>query len=403
MAKQKLKTPLFYKGEMYFKKGQLALSKQLFTRCIHLNQSVVESQYYIALIYYYQSRYEDAFKRFQEILMSGKKNGDIDYFLGKIYQFFEDPEEAERHFQKTLTMQDNETIQLLAYLELSKKSLMSQEKELLKQELLKHYLIQVEVKEDEDLMYQGIRYQLLEDYDKSIESFQKLIKNYPHYFQGYYQLAQTYLKMNLYEDAYQQFIILKNRFKMPMISLMDLSKLNFELKYYKQAKKALQNYIRLNSVNYKTNYRLGLLSNATKKFGKAINYYLESIRLKSDFFASLYNLAVTYQKVGKADEALEYYQKALQLNISAPDIYYNMGLIYFVKNDYINSLFNFTKAYQINPDFEEAYNNFYYISLIRVLDADSSNSYEFSLALKVSIILGFMVCLLLLIFYLGGF
>ncbi|PKL15478.1 MAG: hypothetical protein CVV50_00080 [Spirochaetae bacterium HGW-Spirochaetae-6] len=391
-------------GERQYKRGKILLKRAKFKTAKNYFESAISLNYYpslcflhIGIIQLYESEYSEAFKNFQMVLTSDEKVGDVYYYIGKIFQAFDNQEEAYSNFKKAVYHSREEIIRLLALEELE--NVVSQT-EFLKMKSLAYnsYLIRTEISQDDNLLRQAIIARIDQNFVLATQKLEEYTSLFPDYFLGYYELSRTFTRMRQSHKAYHTLKKLRSTFKKEKFILKELAKASFRLRKFKESIFFIKKLIKYNPKSAKLYVNLATCLTFLGKDNEAIRYYKKGIELSNNFFTCYYNVGVIYQKNGFLEEALENYTTALNLKPDYAPLNYNLGLIYFEIQDYFQSLFYFSKAYSLDPSLEEAQNNFEVIRNLKTIENNRIKS-EMNLASKVSLALS-AIMLLLSFFYL---
>ena len=160
----------------------------------------------------------------------------------------------------------------------------------------------------------------------------KLIKSYPTNCKLYKELGEFYYEVHLKYG---------NRW------LEDKSEL------FKRMQTNFQKAVDGNCADYLSNYVLGYVNVAQKKYKECIPYFLKSIEQNKDYATSHYNLAYAYLLTDDNQNALKYAKNALALYTEPnykSDAARMTGVIYRELEDYNNAIKNYELADELDPD-----------------------------------------------------
>jgi tetratricopeptide (TPR) repeat protein len=390
MLTQTREERFFLKAKLLSKKGKFKAAKKHFNLCVSMNFQPSLCYLNIGIIQLQELELSEAFQTFQMVLTSGENIGDVYYYLGKLYQIFDNQQESASNYKKAIIYSRNEINRLLA-LEEIENSLNAEEWIFLKKEAYNFYMIRSNIPNDEELLIKGIIARLEKDYDKAIKIFSDTQQSYPEFFPAYYELAKTYIKVKKYHFAYNTFKKIRFNFLSHKLILSDISKICYLLRKYKESIHYTRALIKNTPKNHKFYFNLATNYAQLDRYNPAVKSYRKAIELNNNFFPAYYNIAVIYQKNGFLEESLEYYTKAFSLKPENPELNYNMGLIYFEIQDYFQALYYFMKAYTLDTDFKEALNNYEVISNIKPL--------ELNLTTKVSLAFTFIVLIVTFVYF----
>ncbi len=170
---------------------------------------------------------------------------------------------------------------------------------------------------------QGVVLQGLQQFDLSIEAFNKAISIKPDYADAYYNLGavlKEYRKFEEAMEAYKKAISIKPDFAEAYNSL-------------------------------------GIVLKAQGKIEGAIDAYTKALSIQPNFAAASYNMGLTFKEQGKLDEALEAYSKAISIDSDHAEAHNNMGNALREQGKLEEAIEAYKKVVVIKPDFAEAYSN----------------------------------------------
>lgn len=206
--------------------------------------------------------------------------------------------------------------------------------------------------QDEEIYYYiGNIYSSLEEYNKSIEYYDKTIKLNPKYEKAYNNRAVSKNAIFEYDGA-----------------LEDIKKL-FELITDKE-------YLYMYYDN------LGLIKSNIGEHDEAIANFNKSIELNNTYDNVYNNRGSTYLLLEKYDEAIKDFNKAIKLNYKFKWAYLNRGISNFYLEKYNKSIEDFNRVIALDDKYEEAY---YYKALnYYALDNYKESLYNFSMLSKLN-------------------
>ncbi|MEI0798705.1 tetratricopeptide repeat protein [Brachyspira intermedia] len=175
--------------------------------------------------------------------------------------------------------------------------------------------------QDEEIYYYiGNIYSSLEEYNKSIEYYDKTIKLNPKYEKAYNNRALSKNAIFEYDGA-----------------LEDIKKL-FELDTDKE-------YLYMYYDN------LGLIKSNIGEHDDAIANFNKSIELNNKYDNVYNNRGCTYLLLKKYDEAIKDFNKVILLDDQYEEAYYYKALNYYALDNYKESLYNFSMLSKLNDNF----------------------------------------------------
>jgi len=194
----------------------------------------------------------------------------------------------------------------------------------------------------------------------AIEKFEKTIKQNPHCFQAYYNLALVYELKKEESQAIEYLVKALSINPNYTKALEHLAKLYFDQGNKGKAKEHYRKLVQLEHANSKAHHHLGKIyfeetekdlciyhleeaysqdpknihilldlanaKNLIDKTEEALELYLIMDKLSPDNPSILYNIAYTLKKLGKLQEAMPYYHRTLQLRPDHADAHFGHGL-----------------------------------------------------------------------------
>ena len=146
---------------------------------------------------------------------------------------------------------------------------------------------------------------------------------------------------------------------MNLNNLLKLSHEAFLKKNFSDAKKYLEDAIKIDPDSYEVNYRLAIILNNLGGLTESINYFNKAA-LANPYSISVYlNLGNVYLKTNNFDLSLENYLKAKKIDPKNFKVNYNLGNYYFFKDDIENAEMYFHKSIEIDPNNIYPYNNLF--------------------------------------------
>jgi arylsulfatase A-like enzyme/Flp pilus assembly protein TadD len=207
------------------------------------------------------------------------------------------------------------------------------------------------------IIFQAKAYEFQGDYQKAIESYNKIISLEPRMPTNYYNLAIIYIKMNKYEDAAQ---VLKKGIENipdPYILLSRLGIVYIRLGKLKEAFEANQAALMINPEHFDAIISAGWILDKLGKKEEALEYYQKALKIEPENKLLQISYAHTLATSGRVDEAFEIYNKLKSEYPNDYKIYEDMGIVHASTGNFEASLENFRKAVDLNPS-PETYLNY---------------------------------------------
>ncbi|MES2429328.1 MAG: tetratricopeptide repeat protein [Bacteroidota bacterium] len=331
----------------YFNLKRFSDAKPLFDEIHQLQESkyYIPANYYYGFISYYDRRYNDALKAFKVVEKEDEYKSVVPYYIAEIYYFQNKKDEALKYGESVLNRggmyYEKEMKQLLGQIYFEKKEFAKA------LPLLEYYVNNSSKVSKEDLYELSYCYYMTNQLGKAIDGFKQLSNQQDSLGQNsMYLLGDLYLKSGQKENARNAFQFCaynSSNKKQQEVSLFNYAKLSYELGYQDIALKEFRKFINTypNSV-YNVEAKeilVNILAN-TNNFKDALVLY-ESFdkptpTMQKVYPRILYGRAVEYindQQLNNADELLN---KILSLPASYVTPYANFwkGEIAYRSNNY---------------------------------------------------------------------
>ena len=241
----------------------------------------------------------------------------------------------------------------------------------------------------------GIAYINLNQHDRAIQDFNKVLQVSPKYDLGYYVRGFAYATLKNYELSFADFnkaislnpkfgmayvnrgVVYQNYFRNNEKALADFEKalmpgmnvpqfymplvyVNRGSTYYSfnEPMKALTDFSEALKIN--PNFTMAYVGRATvygkfERYKQAFDDFDKAIELEPDYFGIYKNRGMVYLQRGEIDKALNDLNKAVELEPKEAEIYSARGLIYAQLEKYALAVSDFNKAIELNPNFGLAY------------------------------------------------
>jgi arylsulfatase A-like enzyme/Tfp pilus assembly protein PilF len=201
---------------------------------------------------------------------------------------------------------------------------------------------------DFQIMFQAKMYEFQRDYQKAIETYNKIISLAPRIRTNYYHLALIYMKVNRYEEAAQ--VLKKGIENIPDVLLFArLGVAYVKLGKLKEALEANQAALRINPNYFGALISSGWVMNQLGKQKEALEYYQKALRIEPENRFLQMDYAHTLAASGRVDEALEIYNRLKSEYPNDYRIYEGISNVYSSMGDLEKSVRNFRKALALNP------------------------------------------------------
>jgi tetratricopeptide (TPR) repeat protein len=163
------------------------------------------------------------------------------------------------------------------------------------------------------------------EYDKAIESYEKIIVIKPDYHDAFNNMGNAYSNKGEYEKAiesYEKAIEIKPDYYDAFNNMGNAYSNKGE---YEKAIESYEKAIEINPDYHETFYNMGNAYYNKGDKDKAIEYYQKAIEIKSNHYEAFRNMGSTYDDKGDKDKAIEYYQKAIDIKPDNHETYVNLG------------------------------------------------------------------------------
>lgn len=195
-----------------------------------------------------------------------------------------------------------------------------------------HKALEMHSNSKEALFGLGLLYQRTNNVPVAIDTFNRLLKNYPEDEEVYARIIKAYSKA--IDDNPQQ------------------------RDYQEQREDVLSKYEQISKrkkYTYSNYFNLGYLYEQVGGYEEAIRFYKKAIELKPDYDKALINLANRFQLQGDLKTALLMYQQLLHFHPKNSQGYLKMGVIYNALGDADRSRMLYQKAVDLDPSNAKAY------------------------------------------------
>jgi tetratricopeptide (TPR) repeat protein len=258
--------------------------------------SSYDLRYNLALAYLSEGRCGDAEKIANELLKE-RDTEDLHDLLGMAYQQASQPPAAAREFEKALAMDPR---QERYYLQLGSLCLQGGDYAAAEQRFFAGAKLCSAPGCFRSLVGLGVARRMQAKYDAAVETLERAIDEEPSNYEGYLYLGDTLIRSGRWKEAAAP---LKQAIDLdPSLSLLHYMYAYAVLKGFpenvSEADSHLREAVRLDPENALAYYRLGVICNAAKDYGRALTYLRKAVSLKPDLKEAHYQLALAYQKLG---------------------------------------------------------------------------------------------------------
>ncbi len=271
---------------------------------------------------------------------------DLHNQFGLLLMALGDPERAESHFLKSLSLNPGyrEAALNLSFLCIEMRRLKEAE-DLLLSEARKH------PKDGFIHHVLGILYLQAGRPQDALVQIQRAIRCHPHY-RDYYQKKGVWRRGKIYLDEKG-----KRSFKRTHLNYHYAQFHNFVGLYLAkkgrsaQAVRELKRAAKMKPDEFLFHANLGTVYYYQGVYRKAIQEYKRTLEIDPRYGMGYANLSYTYGLLNRTREALRYMEKAVLLNPRYADLHYNLALLYGDRKRYEKAISEFKRALRINPNY----------------------------------------------------
>ncbi|MGC4099871.1 tetratricopeptide repeat protein [Ferruginibacter sp.] len=319
LSNEEIADAKFEKAYCYFNLKQFEEAKPLFDEIHQLpdNKYYFPANYYYGFISYYDRQYAEALKAFKLVETREEYKGVVPYYIAEIYYFQNKKDEALRYGESVLAR--GGTLFYEKEMRLLMGQLHFERKEFAKALPLLEYYVKNTDKVDKEVLYEiSYCYYVDNQLTKAIEGFKQLSNQRDSMGQNsMYLLGDCYLRTNQKENArnaFQYCAYNNSNAKQQEVSRFIYAKLSYELGYQdialNEMKKFLADYPNSDYETEAKELLVGLLAN-TNNFSDALKLYESmgkpTVAMQKVYPRILFGRAVEYindQQVVRADELL---------------------------------------------------------------------------------------------------
>lgn len=203
----------------------------------------------------------------------------------------------------------------------------------------------------------GLSYEELEQYEKSIKSYQKSIELNPDNDESWFNLGNLYSNVGQYEKSIQAYL---SSIKIKSDDWRTWNNLGSSYRNINEYSKSVDSYKKateLNPDSVEIWDNLAELYRDIKQYDEAICVFLRIIELKSDDETVWFRLGFSYLETKQYEQSIKAYLKALEVEQNYSKAWNNLGVAYQKNNQHEESINAFLKVIEINKDDEMAWCN----------------------------------------------
>ncbi len=225
---------------------------------------------------------------------------------------------------------------------------------------------------DSTQFYKGLLHKKQGNYEQSIQAFSSFIHDYPHEFpKVYLERGYTFIFLKRYEEALQDFTLLKQLEPNNHLAPFALGRMHSELGHYETAIPFLDQALSIQPFDAQClNYR-GVAKCKIKDFDSAIKDFIKATEIDSSFAmafnnagaARYYNQDIDNPIKKDIENAVSFFSKAIDNDPTLSLAFRNRGAMYLFLGFLDQALNDLTKAGNLEP--QEALIPFYKAVVLR--------------------------------------
>ena len=357
LSNEEIADAKFEMAYCYFNLKRFADAKPLFNEIHQLpdNKYYIPANYYYGFISYYDHNYSEALKAFKLVESMDDYKGVVPYYIAEIFYFQNKKDEALHYGESVLSrgglFYEKEMKQLMGQIYFEKKNYTKA------LPLLEYYVNKSTKVSKEDLYELSYCYYETKQLTKAIDGFKQLSNEQDSLGQNsMYLLGDCYLRTNQKANARTAFQYCANNSsnkQQQEVSLFNYAKLSYDLGYENIALNEMERFLNdfPNSINITEAKEIlvGLLAN-TNNFKEALSLYESfanpTASMQKVYPRILYGRAVEYMNDQQILKAEDLFEKILKLPASNVTAYANfwLGEIAYRLVDY-DAAIRFLSAY----------------------------------------------------------
>ena len=210
---------------------------------------------------------------------------------------------------------------------------------------------------DDALLFnlRGACHEAMNQFDQSIESFNKAVEIHPQYEEALYNLGVVQKKAGKPDDAinsYQRAIGINPH---NVNAYNNLGNLLTQKGHIKQSIEHLNLALKLNPKFAEAHNNLGLANMELNKLSECINNFLLAIENNPQYEGAYINLGRVYRELNEFDNELNCYKKCLKIKPNASKILVQLGRAYRNRGENKLAIDCFESSLNFNPESYSAY------------------------------------------------
>ncbi|HZX11537.1 MAG TPA: tetratricopeptide repeat protein [Acidobacteriota bacterium] len=307
-------------AEVYTKGRAYNLAVSTYQDITQLNPESDEAYLKMGTVYIEMRKWKEAIPPLEKAIELNPDNTSAYYNIGRAYEELKDYEKAIENYKKYIESEPQD----------------------LKDTYLRLGIAQLEI----------------EDFQGAADSLQKAIKNNPDNDNLKYRLAETYQKIEQYEDAAKIYTTLaednpddaKVYFNM-MVKMYDEA--NMPDKAIESAKKLIE----LQPKSADAYYNVGYMYVKQEQYQEAIPIFKKAIELNPDLEYAYQNLAVCYSKINQYSNSIQILNQLVDRYPNNADAWLSIAVNYLKMKQWRSAIDPLRKTIELEPNNAQAYYN----------------------------------------------
>jgi predicted Zn finger-like uncharacterized protein len=355
-------------GGYYLELGEFGKAKEMFDKALKIDAKNLDARLGKGRAMWRNGDIVKAKMFIQKLAKQAPEDPRPLYYLGRISEDLEQPDEAEQHYRKAIQVAPKNLLArvALARLRLSQGKLKAALEQLTKANKIDPESAVVRTGLGE-VYYQQRNWRLAE------VEFREAIKLDPELASAHFNLANTLRQKGEYDAAeaeYAQVATLSPRY--PDLEL-ERGYNQYLAGQHEQALATFEEAIRRDPKDDRLYVRAGLAAKALEQSQTAIKYFQSAAGLDNTNPEAYFQLGLMFQQEGEHDKALDLLKQAAELDDQRAEIRYHIGLSYLANEMVRDAADEFRAAIEIKSNYVDA--------LVKLADS-LADRYQFSEAIR---------------------
>lgn len=173
---------------------------------------------------------------------------------------------------------------------------------------------------NEELLFElAFCYEQIDEIDKAIATYNKIIRTDPYAAEAWFNLGQIYFSKQDFQGALTAFEYARIIRPEDSLSCLQKAHTHFQLQQYPEALEEYHAYEAMAAENWQTFLFIGECYERMEKFRDAIIFYQKSLEENNENFEALTGIAICLLEQELFSESIPYLERAINLNEDAPD------------------------------------------------------------------------------------